>query len=358
MPLETRHPDLIRAIESGDQNVLEYIGRHQFTAEDVDQIGALMLQHDLLVPALRLFDQLLQMSPQRAQSHVNMALAQAQSLQLEEAQACFQRALNLNPHYVPAAQGLQEIERRLQNRAQTPGIYLITVPKSGSVFLMNTFLRGLDLRFIQTASRVYMPEDMAIYQHLEQLGQGGGWISQEHLPAHKWNLYVLERLLDRWIVHVRDPRQAMLSWTHHCDDYHRQGLLRYVEMYLPEPVEAYFAWSLEHKLDWQIEHYLPLVINFIADWLQVSQSPQYAGRILLTQYEDFIQDNDAFIKRILDFYGIPEEHFHFPKMKRRQGAYHYRQGRADEWREVFSAVQVEKATTMIPHSLQTYFNWG
>ena len=353
------HPDLFNAITNRQTGPMEdYIRTHQFSAEDVDQIGILMLQHDQMGSALMLFEQLLQATPQRSQSYFNLGIAKAENAQLEEALHYIQKALQLEPNRSEAIQFLQTVQHRIQDRQAIPSIYLITVPKSGSIFLMNTLVRGLDLRFIQSSSRVYMPEDMAIFQNLEQMNREGGWISQEHLPPTKWNVYVLERLFEKWVVHVRDPRQALLSWIHHCQSFFKQGMVRYVEMYLPEDLEHYFTQSLEAQIDWQIECYLPLLLDFISGWLDLSNSERYSGRILLTQYENLIQDNQAFLDEILDFYAIDRARFRSPELQKQKGLYHFRQGRSDEWRDVFTQKQIQKSTAMIPEKLLQRFHWA
>jgi hypothetical protein len=43
---------------------------------------------------------------------------------------------------------------------------------------------------------------------------GGGFVSQNHLAPSPENLQILQYLGLKMILHLRDPRQALLSWVY------------------------------------------------------------------------------------------------------------------------------------------------
>lgn len=215
--------------------------------------------------------------------------------------------------------------------------------------------QGLDLAEVQTSSRVYFPEDLAVLPQMKLLKQGGH-VSLEHLLPGRWNLHVLEQCCEKWLVHVRDPRQALLSWAHHCSKYYHSGGIPMIEFYLPSDLEGFFKQSLAEQLDWHIAHYLPLELRFIQAWLEISAQPHYQNRILWTTFEEFVGDNQAFFWRIVDFFGLEQGSLQFPELRREQVG-HFRKGEKNEWRTVFSAEQRHRATEMIPLEIRQRFAW-
>ncbi|MCZ6676209.1 MAG: tetratricopeptide repeat protein [Candidatus Poribacteria bacterium] len=238
-----------------------------------------------------------------------------------------------------------------------PGIFLNTMPKSASVYILDQLARGLGIPARRISLDLF-PNDFAVPGWTKAFARGGA-ITLEHLPAERINLVTLQQAgIDRLIVHVRDPRQAMLSWTHHVMKLytHNDPLLLYVE---PQPPDGYFARSLTEQIDWQIDHHLPLLIEWVEGWLDVSGTEKWPIQINFTQYEDFKSDPDAFFDAVLQFYGIEPSLFTRSRADEimRPGDRHFRKGRTDEWREVFTVEQVERASQMIPERLAISFGW-
>ena len=64
-------------------------------------------------------------------------------------------------------------------------------------------------------------------------------------------------------------------------------------------------------------------------------------------------------KSILEFYDIalPDSYIRRKTIKPKLGKMHYRKGSLNEWREVFTQEQIEKASNVIPESLFEEFGW-
>ena len=112
------------------------------------------------------------------------------------------------------------------------------------------------------------------------------------------------------------------------------------------------------------------VLDWIQGWLEVADRSDYPCHILLLSFEALVQDEKAFIQKILDFYAIPTERFTYPfSASQRNGSwfgntpdiyspyYTLRCGRTDEWRDVLTSAQIQKTSQLIPASWFERFGW-
>ena len=77
---------------------------------------------------------------------------------------------------------------------------------------------------------------------------------------------------------------------------------------------------------------------------------------MFTRHEDLAKDSNTFFKSILDFYEIDFSLFTMPQPPE-PGKSNFRKGSVNEWREVFTLEQREKATSLIPQDLFDRFEW-
>ncbi len=88
-----------------------------------------------------------------------------------------------------------------------------TIPKSGSIYLANAFCRGLGIPFMRISGG-WFPLDTVVRAQLAKLARGNA-VTQEHLDANPPNRLALGIALDRFVVHLRDPRMTTLEAVHH-----------------------------------------------------------------------------------------------------------------------------------------------
>ncbi len=96
-----------------------------------------------------------------------------------------------------------------------PGIFIITLPKSGSVFVQVAIQQTTGLAPM-LPSHGYFPEDMLNVESMIKFTQGGH-VAQSHCDPSQLNLRILNFFGIDWVLHLRDPRGALLSWTHHIE---------------------------------------------------------------------------------------------------------------------------------------------
>ncbi len=216
-------------------------------------------------------------------------------------------------------------------------------------------MRGLGLQPL-TVSVGAFPHYSLDVRQLRRF-QGGGVIVSSHLDASAENLQFLSAFVNRWVVHVRDPRSVLLSWVHHLQRLYKARHAGINELLLvcPTPPEALFERDFSEQLDWNIANFLPSVVSWTRRWLAAYDSS--ANNILLTSYSDLVKSEEEFLFKILDFYGVSRSLFKKIPLERTIDASHFRTGHPDEWRDSLTSSQVLRATEIIGGDLLARFEW-
>ena len=249
--------------------------------------------------------------------------------------------------------GIAEEYRRVLEATKLPPMLFTTMPKSGTYFISRLFGEGL---FIGTriVSHQYFPDDVIRQPELRILSRGS-CISQDHFGASKINLTHIRRHVNRMIVHLRDPRQAMLSYIHYLstERFRRNELETHLFIYPTLPAD-FFERDLASKIDWGVENWLPLLVSWVDEWVNADNGDGL--NIKFTRYEDLVADEEMFVADVLGFFGIPESRFFHPTILPDEEV-HFRKGETDEWMQVFSPAQIRAANARVPETLATRFAW-
>jgi hypothetical protein len=237
-------------------------------------------------------------------------------------------------------------------RSAMPSLLLNTMPKSGSVFLMHTLSETLGCGRLHLGS-MYSLIDQISLEKMRAFAKGG-WVAQDHLAPSLENLQMLQHFGCAMVLHVRDPRQAMVSWLHHLDRIHREQGEEPLLLVAPRPPSRYFAWDFSQKIDWQIDHYLPQAIDWLVRWLAVYDADDIP--MLLTEYCELNRDADRLCRRICRFYGVATEGLHFVDIAKTIDN-HFRLADDEEWLRVLSSAQIERVDALLPLELASRFGW-
>jgi hypothetical protein len=225
-------------------------------------------------------------------------------------------------------------------------LILNAMPASGGDHIADALAGRLNYR-LTTLSHGYFPNDMIDFHRIKALRRGG-YIAHQHCDAAPVNRHLLALFTDRLIVHVRDPRQALIAWTHHLNRLHEAGSddLHWV---FPPPPESYFTLPPAARLDWQIAHFYPSLTGWLAGWLAVAQEGALA--VKFTRHEDFVADQAALLNDIAVFHDIAPADIAPPGER---GAY---AGEGDDWRCVLSRAQRARLAALTDPALLAAFGW-
>jgi GNAT superfamily N-acetyltransferase len=234
-------------------------------------------------------------------------------------------------------------------------LLLAVVPRSASVFAFETLATGLGLDRVTVCAHQF-PQEKINPQSVARLAIPGT-ICHSHVDARLGNLAAINPFLERMVVHVRDPRQAMLSAVHHLNDLRsRKGASHVAGFGIPLPND-YFDLPLTEQIDFMIEHGLPEFVRWIEGWMEAAANPLFKPRLLFTRFEDLHADPAVFFKSILDFYGVAWRSADFKLPAATSGSRHFRKGMKDEWRTVLTAAQCEAACARVPTLILDRFDW-
>ena len=279
---------------------------------------------------------------------VNLLLARDRGPEAEE------RTQGLDFPVLPvrATQEAFEARRQAAIAAGRQTMLISTVPKSASESIWNRLAEGLNLG--QCFLSLGLFPDCCLLPSRVRYAARGGLIIKEHIAATTHNRKTLvEYGLDRVVVHLRDPRQALLSWVHFVRNDVSQRLLAPLWRKIVPQAEV-LSYSLEGQLDWAIDHYLPYLIDFVNDWTSVEQNPESGLKVCFASFERFRRDPDGYIDRVLEFYDIDKADF---RRDSEAEVVHMRKGLIDEWREVFTPAQKERAWALIPEDMAERQGW-
>ncbi len=249
------------------------------------------------------------------------------------------------------------VDFRLRQRQATargrPAILLVTQFKSASVFLTDVLAKGLDLPTCYVAcaplAERVVPEWLRLFAR-------GGAVAQNHLLPSAENVAALnDASLRRFVVHIRDPRQSMISAVHHyAQIYHSPagiGILTRAEF-----PEGFPDWPDERKIDYYLDRRFAEDVTWTEGWIALAKTPPAEFTIKLTNFETFRRDPNVFFSGLLEFFGIAPATFDWAALgEPRSKQLHFRKGETQEWRRVLTPGQSARATAMLPPTVADYF---
>jgi hypothetical protein len=234
------------------------------------------------------------------------------------------------------------------------GILLNTMPKSGSVYMRAALARILGVNAMYIGSRYALIDQIDVDK--AAAFSRGGYVSQNHLAPSPENLQILKHFNLKMVLHLRDPRQALLSWVYHIDHIaHGNSGSTELLYFTPRTPSGYFKLSLSRKIDWHIANYLPNLVAWTKQWVEIAD--QGTVPILITHQNNLRCSEKAFFASILAFYQI-ELDFELPHLPRTLDETHFRRADPNEWRRTFTPEQAASATSAIPDALQRRFGWS
>lgn len=279
---------------------------------------------------------------------VNLLLARNRTAEAQD--LCAELLVPLNPIRATSEDFMRR--RHAGKDRGLPLILLNTLPKSASESIWNRLAEGLGMA--QSHLSIGLFPDCSLLPARVQSAAEGGLIAKEHIPADSHNLRILsEQGVDRLVFHVRDPRQAALSWAHFVRDDVSMRLMAPIWRKVVPPRDI-LRGDFSELLDWCIERYLAVQIAFIQAWLDVAEGNGTGPSVHFLSFEHFLSEPEAYIGELLEFFEIDRDRF---SEDGEAEVVHLRKGQTEEWREILSPSQQERAWSMLPRAMVEHFAW-
>ena len=237
-------------------------------------------------------------------------------------------------------------------RLQEP-LFINAIGKSASSYLVSTFLKCMTIQHQRQIAGGSEPTFL-LNQRLVQEASEHNMFCNQHVLASPYNKTLINEYFSKIVIHLRDPRQATLSWLHNIERNEQTDPVLNKVLLLPK---NYFEWTFEEKLKYQINERYPFNVAWIQSWIDADADPDFKTKILFTTFEQFKIDQHKFFKDILDFYSIPYKGFNFDLLPEPTSEHLYRKGKVAEWRTVFSETQIEHVNALLPSVFTQKFSW-
>lgn len=239
-----------------------------------------------------------------------------------------------------------------------PPLLLVTLPKAGSIFIHTALRRTLRLPMLKIACPG-IHEQTLDHRRLAKFAKGNA-VCREHFAARDFMLDGLRLAgIRKMVVHVRDPRAAILSWTRNMErvleDDGKAALVLDNEQVTPA---AYFDWSFAQRLEWQVENHLPRYVAWIEGWMDAIERNRGRGiDFKVTTYEDFAADNRAFVEALLQFYEVTVDPAWISIPRYEVGQANVFHVSKKVTREEMGDALYARASAMMPDRLLARFGW-
>lgn len=216
---------------------------------------------------------------------------------------------------------------------KTNSIVICAMPRSGSTYLTKYLERGLGYGYRPPVPNGMFPDYSIAEYHTRRLGWGNS-VWQVHLDPKEETVDLLTSVVDRMVLHVRDPRQALLSWVHFSDQF---KVLNY------NPPDGFYDKPFDYRLEWSIGNHFPALCSWVHGWINASTSRDLT--ILITEYEYLLKNIRGLANRILEFNDVNCAHFVETEISKRESR--FRRGLVSEWRQVFTSTQRQECWSLM-----------
>ncbi|ALS99058.1 sulfotransferase domain-containing protein [Lacimicrobium alkaliphilum] len=239
------------------------------------------------------------------------------------------------------------------NTLRNKRVGLIAMPKSGSSWLKAAFENALlsdDYRCFGGSWAHGEGQQLSIPVFSSFINRGG--LMKSHISPTKFNQKVLEDGLSRCpdfklILHLRDPRQALVSWIKFEDK-------------MKGPLKTYLHSKKEYNVQDKFEYFYQVfyltMVDFIQGWSELLDSSQLISNTLITTQEELKNHPQSLNEKLSNWIGLSPGNLAIDE-KPVEGELHFRKGRTDEWKGFFSKEQINKLNQVLPVAIREKFLW-
>ena len=182
-------------------------------------------------------------------------------------------------------------------------------------------------------------------------------LSISHTLPSRGNAIALRQHVVRCVVHLRDPRQSILSRIHKIERKLKDKDYGWYERITPALPEGYACMKLEDKLWWQLTNELQPRIDMIQGWIDYQALSNNPVQILFTTHQELKEFPELLFAVIMDFFNLPSSNLNLNIKKGDHKKYNYRKGSHNEWQQIYSYEQKQYAEAFFTTDIKTRFGW-
>ncbi|MFN0064605.1 MAG: sulfotransferase domain-containing protein [Chlamydiales bacterium] len=244
----------------------------------------------------------------------------------------------------------------MKNTAPAP-IMLVSLPKSGTFFIGETLCQYFHTSPVWTSTKPSFPVGSLIHSQFFQFLAKRA-VAYQHIAPSPSNLSLVEENLDKILLHVRDPRETLVSWVHHLDSIYAKNTKRQLQQSFTQVPEEYFLWSFKEKIDWQIARFYTDSITWLEEWMTyIDSDPKL--QVHVSTYAQLKKDPLHLFQSIISFYGGNPHRFSGKNMiDVKAGQYNFRKGDSNEWKHVLTEEQKALVTDLLSDELLEFVQKG
>lgn len=229
--------------------------------------------------------------------------------------------------------------KKMKNRV-LPKIPFIAFQKSASSFVSVVLCQLLEI----PPTILSLNHTVGIASWTNAFGKWGG-VTHDHYYPYPENLKLLQEAgIKKCIIHRRNPLHALISLAFHALNNDPK-----IDNKLLTPEKQIVL--VREYLNSEMENILNSYLCWHRNWRKEVSSGNF--EILETNYEDMKRDPLIFFKQIFTFYELPLNETHLARIlkklkpKKNIKKYNFRMASANEYKEILTPEQIEKANFLL-----------
>lgn len=225
-------------------------------------------------------------------------------------------------------------------------IFVVSMPQSGSAFVRSTLAISLGIRF-DAADVGPLLRGFVDRRRLQECIRRDTSYFKSHVSADPYNIDALSQSgVTRVCVHLRDPRDSLLSWLHKSNNQFILGDHPSMNELAASGYAIRRDWSTltrDYQQQWLVEHYFPELCLWSKKWLDTIRSGSDGMEYMLTSFELMSRTPKSYIESLSKFYSLDlnVEEIRFPELKKGSFANNFRSGKSGGYKEELSDYQID-----------------
>ncbi|WP_419779733.1 hypothetical protein [Maridesulfovibrio sp.] len=232
----------------------------------------------------------------------------------------------------------------------------ISMPHSGSTYISKKVAESINSSWLPVHAGYELRESLLDWTKLNKSIRENG-VSICHIPSSRINNIVLRQHVSRCIVHIRDPRQSILSWIHKIEIKLNNKEYDWFERIIPALPERYLTMSLEDKLWCHLENEFTQRVEMVQGWMNYQDSEESPVRIFFTTHQELKEFPELLFSIILHYFNLSATGVNLEINRRDNRKYNFRKGSSNEWMDIYSEEQKEYADKRLPENIKIRFGW-